>query len=181
MALLPPPKSWSFDLPPRLKLQIADTITVYSSIVSCITETRWLVELKMGNVPQEEHLARKLAIAREYAHKQGKAIKEIVDAIPGAESDAIWPAMKEFADDRDMCAHGVWMVDDKYRPIVVWHSKMLESADEVVGEYFDYDRFDHTLKIGRHLLKTFAEFKTLLEEAMKDVGKPAEAAAAPAS
>jgi hypothetical protein len=177
LALLPAPKSWSFDLPPRLKLRIAETITVYSSIVSCITETRWLVELKFGQVPREEHLARKLAIAREYAHKQGKAIKEIVEAIPGAESDAIWAAMKGFADDRDMCAHGVWMVDDKHRPIVVWHSKMLESADELVGEYFDYPRFDHMQEIGRHLLKTFGEFKILMEKALKEGEQPGEAAA----
>ena len=177
MALLPPPKSWSFDLPPRLKLRIAETITVYSSIVSCITETRWLVELKFGQAPPEEHLARKLAIAREYAHKQGKAIKEIVEAIPGAKSDAIWPAVKEFADDRDMCAHGVWMLDDQHRPIVVWHSKMLESADEIVGKYFDYHCFDHMLEIGRHLLKTFGEFKLLMEKALADGKQPAEVVA----
>src|SRR4051812_26296917 len=108
MALLPPPASWSFDLPPRLKLRIAEVVTLYSSIVSCITETRWLVELKMGDIPQQERFQRKLAIAHEYTHKQGKAIMEIIAAIPNAQSDAIGPSMKDFADERDLCAHGVW-------------------------------------------------------------------------
>lgn len=33
MALLPPPNSWSFDLPPRLKLAIADTIDCFVRLV----------------------------------------------------------------------------------------------------------------------------------------------------
>jgi hypothetical protein len=84
VALLPPPPSWSFDLPPRLKLRIAETISVYSSIVSCIIETRWLVEVKFSNAAPPQQFARKFEIAREYAQKQGKAIREIVEAIPGA-------------------------------------------------------------------------------------------------
>ncbi len=172
MALLPPPASWSLVLPPRLKLKIAEAVTVYSNIVSCIIETRWLVELKLGGIAKEDEFKRKMEIAREYAHKQNKAIQEIVKTIPGAETDAIWPAMKEFAADRDLIAHGVWMVDNEHRPIVVWHSKMLESTENIVGEYFDYERFDHMLLKANHLLKTFAEFKTLLTKTIEETAAP---------
>ena len=166
MALLPPPKGWSFDLPGRLRLNIGDVVALYSKIVSCIIETRWVVEVKHSGTATEHKFRRKIEIAREYAHKQGKAIKEIVEIIPGAQHDAIWPAMKEFADQRDLIAHGVWMVDHTYRPIVVWHSKMLESDEFVVGEYFDYARFEHALDVGRQLLTTFSQFKDLLESAL---------------
>jgi hypothetical protein len=76
--------------------------------------------------------------------------------------------MRDFADERDLIAHGVWMVDNEFKPIVVWHTKMLESENEVVGEYYPYERFDHWLTVGRQLLKTFAEFKKLLSEALDE-------------
>jgi hypothetical protein len=42
--------------------------------------------------------------------------------------------------ERNLIAHGVWMVDNKGRPLVVWHSKFLESDDFIGAEYFDYAR-----------------------------------------
>lgn len=40
---MPAPK-WSFDLPIKLKLAIADCITLYSKIESCIVELVWALE-----------------------------------------------------------------------------------------------------------------------------------------
>jgi hypothetical protein len=43
----------------------------------------------------------------------------------------------------------------------------LESDEWINAQYFDWERFDHFLAIGRVTLNTFAEFKRLLEEGIK--------------
>ena len=42
--------------------------------------------------------------------------------------------------------------------------KFLESDGYVTGEFFDYGRFDYFLRRAEHLLNTFRQFKTMLEE-----------------
>jgi hypothetical protein len=51
--------------------------------------------------------------------------------------------------------------------MVVWHARSLESDEWIDAQYFDWERFDHFLAIGRVTLNTFAEFKRLLEEGIK--------------
>jgi hypothetical protein len=46
-------------------------------------------------------------------------------------------------------------------------ARSLESDDWIDAQYFDWERFDHFLTIGRVTLNTFAEFKRLLEEGIK--------------
>ena len=53
---------------------------------------------------------------------------------------------------------------DSGRPMVVWHARSLESDEWIDANYFDWERFDHFLTIGRVTLNTFAEFKRLLEK-----------------
>ena len=60
---------------------------------------------------------------------------------PNAKTAAIWPAAHDLRNDRNLIAHGVWVVDDDARPIVVWHRKFLESEEYITGEYLDYRRF----------------------------------------
>jgi len=55
----------SFECKPSVRGLSSNPRTLYSTMVSCITETRWLVEPKLGQIPQEEHLGWKFAIARE--------------------------------------------------------------------------------------------------------------------
>jgi hypothetical protein len=152
--------SWSFDLPPQLKLAIADAVTLYSKIDSCVLETIWVLE--------QAPLARKKQLSRQFSADNMKAIETAVRSIPGAESDAIWPTVKALRDERNLIAHGVWMIASNGRPVVVWHRKFLESEPYVTGEYFDYRRFNYFLDRGAALLQTFAEFKKLLEEAIGD-------------
>lgn len=151
--------NWSFEIPDKLKLAIADCILLYSKIESCIVELVWLIE--------DADLERKREIAKGWGDQNFKIVKRVVRSIPDAESDAIWPALKDLGRERNLIGHGVWMIADSGRPMVVWHAKCLESDEGINAQYFDWERFDHFLAIGRVTLNTFAEFKRLLEEGIK--------------
>ena len=155
-----PNVSWSFYLPIKLKCAIADCITLYSKIESCMVELIWVLE--------QADFERKKEIAKAWGDGNVKLVKRVVKSLPGAESDAIWPTLKNLRDERNLIGHGVWMMMSDGRPLVVWHSKSLESADWVGGEYFDWARFDYFLERGNVLLKTFADFKALLEEGIAE-------------
>ena len=60
----------------------------------------------------------------------------------------------------------MWASDD--RPLVVWHAKFLEEDDWVGAEYFDFSRFDYFMRRSVVLANTFAQFKQLLIEALKE-------------
>jgi hypothetical protein len=151
---------WSFELPLELKCAIADCITLYSKLESCICETVWALE--------QADLQRRKEIAKSWADRNFKAVKRAVKSIPGAQSDAIWPALNELRDERNIIGHGVWMIGKDGRPLVVWHAKFLETTDGASAEYFDWRRFTHFLTIGSVLLKAFSEFKNGLEEAIAE-------------
>ncbi len=150
-----PNLTWSFDLPAKLKCAIADCITLYSKIESCIVEVVWTLE--------QADFERKKEIAKKWGDQNISFAKQVIKSIPGAESDSIWPALKNLCQERNLVSHGVWMIASDGRPLVVWHAKFLESPDWVGGEYFDWDRFDYFLERGQILLKTFADFKAVLE------------------
>jgi hypothetical protein len=154
-----PEPNWSFEISDKLKLAIADCILIYSKIESCIVELVWLIE--------DADLERKREIAKGWGDQNFKIVKRVVRSIPDAESDAIWPALKDLGRERNLIGHGVWMMADSGRPMVVWHARSLESDEWINAQYFDWERFDHFLAIGRVTLNTFAEFKRLLEEGIK--------------
>jgi hypothetical protein len=152
-----PNLTWSFDLPVKLKCAIADCITLYAKIESCIVETIW--EIEGANLEQKKE------IAKAWASENVRFIKRVIKAMPGAETDAIWPTLNKLQAERNLIGHGVWMFASDGRPLVVWHSKFLESDDWIGSEYFDWHRFDQFLERGEVLLKTFFEFKALLQQA----------------
>jgi hypothetical protein len=150
------PESWSFDLPDKLKFAIADALTVFARIDNCMIETLWAIE--------GAGLARKKQIAKAFAHGNSEAIKAFITEIPGAETNKIWPTLADLRQERNLIAHGVWMVSNDDRPMVLWHSKFLESDDFVGAEYFDYARFSYFMKRAIHLLDVFMEFQRIIEE-----------------
>jgi len=163
MPVPPPPDpnlTGSFDIPAKLKCAIADCITLYSKIESCIVEVVWTLE--------QADLARRKEIAKAWGNQNVKFAKRAIKSIPGAETHAIWPTLNDLRDERNLIGHGVWMIASDGRPLVVWHAKFLESVDWVGGEYFEWTRFDYFLARGRVLLKTFADFKALLEEGIAE-------------
>jgi hypothetical protein len=86
-----------------------------------------------------------------------------------------WDALTELRQERNLMAHGVWTMrfggdsaselaaPPSGLPMVLWHSKMLESDDFVTAESFDYWRFDKFMKRASVLLNTFLQFRTMAE------------------
>lgn len=143
MSIAKPPDPnlrWSFDLPDKLKCAIADCVTLYSKIESCCVELVWALE--------QPDLERKKEIAKAWASQNFDVIKQVVKALPGVQSDAIWPALKALGKERNLIGHGVWMISNDDRPMVVWHAKFLESTDWVGAEFFGWERFDDFLERG---------------------------------
>jgi hypothetical protein len=187
----PPPTSiaipgmtWSFGLPARLKLAIAEAVTIFSHIDCMVIESVWLLE--------QADLKRKKQIAKEHAHENIKFIRGIVEEHMKFDIGPTWDALAELRQERNLIAHGVWSIrfggdtpgetgaDPEGLPMVLWHSKMLESDDFVTAESFDYWRFEKFMSRARVLLNTFQQFKTMCEKAIEDE-KRSRAAAAPAS
>ena len=77
--------------------------------------------------------------------------------------NAIWSTCRELLDERNLIAHGIWMIDENGLPHVTWHSRYLESDDYAVVEAFNYERFDYFLNRARAVLNAFAETKRNLE------------------
>ncbi len=150
--------TWSFDLPVHLKLAIADCILLYSNIENCTVELVWVLE-----APDRD---RKREIAKAWGDQNFQIVKKVVKSIPGAESGAVWPALKELGQERNLIGHGVWMISGDGRPAVVWHARSIELGETVEAQYFDWERFDRFQKIGGVVLNTFRQFRDLIEEGM---------------
>src|SRR3954452_480163 len=136
--MIPPPLN--FNLPDKLKLAIADCITLYSKIECCIVELVWVLEAP--------DLDRKREIAKGWGDQNFRIVKKVVKSIEGAESDAVWPALKNLGHERNLIGHGVWMTTGEGRPMVVWHARSLQLGEGIEAQYFDWERFDHFLKVG---------------------------------
>ncbi|MGA2492669.1 MAG: hypothetical protein ABSF67_06915 [Roseiarcus sp.] len=157
----PPPlgTSWDFTLPDKLKLAIADSLVAFARLETLSLETVWIFE--------DATLAEKKALARDWVTANFRKIKRVVKKLPGAETDKIWPTLEKLAQERNLIAHGFWAVDSSGRPVVMSH-KFLESDDYVTAEFFDYTRFDYFITRAEHLVKTFQQFKTMLDSLSKD-------------
>ena len=153
-----PDLTWTLELPDRLKIAIADAITIYSRIESCCVEIVWELE--------EADIERKKEIAKSWGDKNFKALRKTLKELPNAETDRIWPALKKLGKERNLVGHGVWMWTNEDRPVVVWHAKFLEEPDWVGAEFFDWSRFEYFMTIANRLMDTLAEFKLLLVQAI---------------
>jgi hypothetical protein len=139
-----PGMTWSFGLPPRLKLAIAEAVTIFSHIDCMVIESVWVLE--------QADLKRKKQIAKEHAHENIKFIRGIVEEHMKLDIGPTWDALAELRQERNLIAHGVWSVrfggdtpgetgaDPEGLPMVLWHSKMRESDDFVTAESFDRGR-----------------------------------------
>jgi len=150
-----PNAAWHFELPEKLKIAIADCVVVFARIETIALETVWIFE--------DSTLEEKRELTGDFVSKHLKKIKRVVKRIPGARTDKIWPTLEHLASERNLIVHGFWSVNEEGLPVVLSH-KFLESEDYVSGEFFDYARFDYFLKRTNHLLNTFRQFKTMLEE-----------------
>lgn len=167
-----PGMSWSFDLPDRLKIAIAEAVTIFSHIDCMLIESVWVLE--------QADLNRKKQIAKEHAAENIRFIRGVVEEHMKLDIEPTWNALAELRQERNLIAHGTWSVRfggdtpgetsaaPEGLPMVLWHSKMLESDDFVTAKSFDYWRFEKFMKRGRLLLDTFRKFKTMCEKAVED-------------
>lgn len=178
----PPPTSiaipgmtWSFDLPDKLKLAIADAIAIFSRIDHAVVECIWMLE--------QADLKRKKQIAKEHAHGNIKFVRSVVEEHMRLDIPKTWDALDELRQERNLIAHGVWMIrfggnsagelaaPPTGLPMALWHSKMLESEDFVTAKSFDYWRLDKFMKRARVLLNTFLQFRAMAETAIEEQGR----------
>jgi hypothetical protein len=138
-------------------LAIADAIILYSRIESCCIEIIW--EIEQADLPRQQELA------KNWGEQNFKLLRKAVEGLPGAKTDRIWSTLRELGKERNLIGHGVWMWTNEKRPLVVWHSRFLESADWVGAENFDWSRFDQFMKRATVLMNTFAQFKLMLVRA----------------
>ena len=167
-----PGMTWSFELPDRLRLAIANVVTIFSRIDHAIIECIWVLE--------EADLKRKKQIAKEHAHENIQYVRSVIEEHMKLDIPPTWEALAELRKERNLIAHGVWMMpfggDSEGEtttpptglPMVLWHSKMLESDNFVTAESFDYWRFDKFMDRSRVLLDTFLKFRSMAEKAIDD-------------
>jgi len=177
--VMPPPASmalpgmtWSFDLPDRLKIAISDAVTIFYRIDSMIIEGIWILE--------QADAKRRRQIAKEKAYENIKFVRGVVEEHMKLDIADTWDVLDELRQDRNLIAHGVWMMrfggDTPSEtataptgiPMVLWHSKMVESEDFVTAESFDYWRFDRFMQRAEVLLKTFTDFRYMTEDAIDE-------------
>jgi len=177
MAIRPPPPpsiaipglTWSFELPDKLKIVIADAVAIFSRIDQALIECIWLLE--------EADLERKKQIAKKRMHENIKWVRSIFEEHLKLSIGLTWDTLDEMRRERNLIAHGVWMMrfggDSQGEtatppegiPMVLWHSKMLESVDFVTAECFHFWRFDKFMDCARELLGAFLQFRTMAENA----------------
>jgi hypothetical protein len=116
------------NIPDKLKMAIGDAVRMFSLIDSCALEIVWLVA--------GADLAMKMKLAKEHSANNLKTLERAIRQIPRAETDAIWQTCRDLLDERNLIAHGVWMVDQDGIPQVTWHSRFLESEDYAVVHQF---------------------------------------------
>lgn len=146
----------SGDLSDHLKMAIGDAVTIFSKIDAKMLEIIWLLS--------EADLAKKKKLAREHSAGNMKSLEEAFRLIPGAETGEIWRTCEALRRERNLIAHGIWLVDQFGNPQVTWHRRDLESDDYTVVEHFSFERFDHFLQRGHLLLKTFSDIERQLQE-----------------
>ena len=99
-----PVKDVSGNIPDKLKMAIGDAVRLFSLIDSCALEIVWLFA--------GADLAQKKKLAKAHAANNLRTFENALRQIPEAESDEIFAACRELLDERNLIAHGVWLVDD---------------------------------------------------------------------
>lgn len=148
----------SFELPTKLKAAIADAITIWSRIDMAVLEINWVVQSADAN--QKRKLAKQKTWQNFRDFKNYMQLPNV-----GVDFDTLWRTVDRLTDERHLIAHGSWMIVDDTRPLVVWH-KYLENNDTVIGEYFDYSRFERFMSSAQKLMEMVTTIKIFTENGM---------------
>jgi hypothetical protein len=114
----------SANIPDWVKLDIADCIIVFGRLEQKIIEIAWDMA---GTTETKERLKR----ARQPASDNFDDLISVIEEAGGTKFDALRNGFNKLAQDRNLIAHGHWiMAGDE--PYVVWH-KFLTDTDSVMG------------------------------------------------
>jgi hypothetical protein len=138
-----------------VKIEIADCIILFGRLEQKVIEIAWDL---VGTPDVKERLKR----ARQSAHDNFDDILSVIEEAAGMQFDAIRLAFTGLRHDRNLIAHGSWLMAGD-RPYVVWH-KFITDTDSVMGEFFDKGRFEHFRKRGDKLLETCRKWHDMLSE-----------------
>jgi hypothetical protein len=89
----------------------------------------------------------------------------VMEEAAGQKFDGLRTSFDVLAKDRNLMAHGCWILIDGDRPWVVWH-KFIEDDASVIGEFFERPRFEKFMKKAEHLLDMCKNYHNMLEEAL---------------
>jgi hypothetical protein len=78
----------------------------------------------------------------------------VKEHLNGLEIPDTWASLTALRQERNIIAHGVWGMAEGV-PTVMWHEKMLESAEFETAELYDYGRFKLFTVKATKLLETF--------------------------
>ena len=142
-------------MPEWVKLEIADCIILFGRLEQKVVEIAWDLA---GTKDVKERVRR----ASKSAHDNFDEILSVIEEAAGTQFDAIRFAFTGLRQDRNLIAHGAWlMAADK--PYVVWH-KFITDPESVMGEFFEKERFEHFRRRGEKLLETCRKWHDMMSE-----------------
>jgi len=141
-----PNLEWTWNLPDRLKIAIADAVVIFSRIENTCIEIIWEIE--------HADLQRKKAVARARNKENIKILKEEFSKIPGGKTDKLWIIFDRLSQQRNLIVHGVWAWTNDKRPMLVSHAKFLEEEGMIGVEVVEWAWFDGFMKHANLLLTT---------------------------
>jgi hypothetical protein len=147
--------TFSWKMPEWVKLAIAESLILFGRLEQEIIEIAWL--LKDANAKE------KVKVARTPATENFDGILAVVEEHTADKLNALRSAFEELARNRNLIAHGCWLMIDGAKPWVVWH-KFIEDDENVVGEYFEKARFEKFKKQAEVILGTCKKYHQMLEE-----------------
>lgn len=145
----------SVDIPDWVKLEIASCLILFGRLEQCVIEIAWEMA---GTTEIKERLMR----ARQPATENFSEVVSVIEDAAGQKFDALHRTFDELAKDRNLFAHGSWLMAG-VRPYVVWH-KFITDTDSVMGEFIEAHRFDHFKRRADKLLETCNQWSIMLTE-----------------
>jgi hypothetical protein len=155
--------TFSWKMPEWVKLAIADSLIVFGRMEQRIIEIAWL--LKDADIKERVKTARAPAV------ENFEGILDVMEEFEGKTFDGLRKTFEDLSKDRNLIAHGSWLMIDGARPWVVWH-KFIEDESSVIGEFYEKGRFADFKKKADYLYEMCGKYHDMLE---KTLGKTTSA------
>jgi hypothetical protein len=149
--------TFSWVLPDWVKFAIADWLVVFGRMEQKIIEIAWL--MKDADVKERVKTARAPAV------ENFQGILSVMEEHEGKKFDGLRKTFEALSKDRNLIAHGCWLMIDGTMPWVVWH-KFIEDDASVIGEFYERPRFDDFKKKAVFMYEMCDKYHDMLEKAL---------------